>query len=201
MSALPLLYQRISLSWDSTPLTFILQLLRTVLQCPDIAFLYSMSPLCLHKRIWQNIPGKPRMSRMRHTGRGRYCIQIHRCCGSCTGSNQESKISWRWSPKVENAIKNGNAYALVTILLSQLHKLESLRLDYSFVWQSGFPGLVLKHALFSAPNGTKSKSSHLVIVDYGSNVPLSEADDDLYYPKGYPPVSRIQLLLKSNSSK
>lgn len=53
---------------------------------------------------------------------------------------------------------------------------------------------MLKHALFSAPNGTMSKFNHLVTVDYGSNVPLSQADDDLSYPKGYPSCDPKQFM-------
>lgn len=36
-------------------------------------------------------------------------------------------------PKWSTAIRNGDAYVQVTILLSQLHKLESRQLDYSFL--------------------------------------------------------------------
>ena len=132
------------------------------------------------------------MSKMRHTERRRY-----------PGSDvvelalevvKKAKFPEDEVPKWSTAIKNGDAYALVTILLSQLHKLESFQLDYSFVCQSGFPGLMLKHALFSAPNGTISKFNHLVTVDYGSNVPLSQADDDLSYPKGYPSCEPKQFM-------
>lgn len=38
------------------------------------------------------------------------------------------------------ALADGDAYAFATILLSQLHNLRSLRLDYTFVWRSGYPG-------------------------------------------------------------
>ena len=91
-------------------------------------------------------------------------------------------------PKWNSDIEDGNAYALVAIILSQLHNLVSLRLDYIFVWQSGSPSLMLRHALFSAPNGTMSKCAHLATVDYGSNVPLSEEEELLHehYPEGYP---------------
>lgn len=98
--------------------------------------------------------------------------------------------------KWNSAIENGNAYALVAILLSQLHNLVSVQLDYTFVWQSGFPGLMLRHALFSAPNGTMSKFAHLATVDYGSNVPLSEEEEPLYehYPEGYPSCDPSQFM-------
>lgn len=99
-------------------------------------------------------------------------------------------------PKWNSAIEDGNAYALVAILLSQLHNLVSVQLDYTFVWQSGFPGLMLRHALFSAPNGTMSKFAHLAIVDYGGNVPLSEEEEPLcgHYPEGYPACDPSQFM-------
>lgn len=89
-------------------------------------------------------------------------------------------------PKWTTAIKDGDPYALVAILLSQLHNLEPLRLNYTFVWQSGFPGLMLKHALFSAPEGTMSKFSRSLLADYGSNVPYPEWYTSYRYDDGYP---------------
>lgn len=72
--------------------------------------------------------------------------------------------------KWTQALHNGNAYALVAVLLSQLHNLQSVQLDYSFIWQGGFPGLMLKHALFSAPENSLSKFGSLTVADYGGNV-------------------------------
>ncbi|THC91499.1 hypothetical protein EYZ11_009030 [Aspergillus tanneri] len=82
--------------------------------------------------------------------------------------------------KWNEALENGNPYAFVAILLSQLHNLRSLRLDYSFVWKSGFPGLMMKHALFSAPEGLLSRFTSLATVDYGSNVPIAEEFNPLF---------------------
>lgn len=55
---------------------------------------------------------------------------------------------------------------------------------------------MLKHTLFSAPNGTMSKFAHLATVDYGSNVPLSEEEDPLheYYTEGYPSCDPSQFM-------
>lgn len=83
----------------------------------------------------------------------------------------------------KKALHNGNAYAFVAILLSQLHNLCALRLDFTFVWKSGFPGLMLKHALFTAPKGRLSTFECLAFVDYGSNVPISP--DSEYVDGGY----------------
>lgn len=39
----------------------------------------------------------------------------------------------------KKALQDGDTYAFVAILLSQLHNLCTLRLDFTFVWKSGFP--------------------------------------------------------------
>lgn len=83
-----------------------------------------------------------------------------------------------------------------SLFFSQLRNLVSLQLDYTFVWQSGFPGLMLRHALFHAPNGTMSKFTNLTTVDYGSNVPLSEEEIPLVesFPEGYPSCEPDQFM-------
>lgn len=92
----------------------------------------------------------------------------------------------------------GNSYAYAAILLSQLHNLQSLRLDYSFVWKSGFPGLMLKHTLFSTPKGVLPSFNSLTTIDYGSNVPLSEEVDGVFNTSldsdGYPPCDPNQFM-------
>lgn len=72
----------------------------------------------------------------------------------------------------KKALQNGNAYAFVAILLSQLHNFCALRLDFTFVRKSGFPGLMLKHALITALKGLLSTFESLASVDYGSNFPI-----------------------------
>jgi len=42
--------------------------------------------------------------------------------------------------KLNQTLTDGDDYAFVTILLSQLHNLQSLRLDYGFVWRPGIQG-------------------------------------------------------------
>lgn len=112
------------------------------------------------------------------------------------GVIKKAEIPEEAVPKWNSAIEDGDAHALVAIFLSQLHNLVSVQLDYTFVWQSGFPGLMLRYALFSAPNGTMSKFAHLAIVDYGSNVPVSEEEEPLdeYYPEGYPSCDPSQFI-------
>ncbi|KAJ5642746.1 hypothetical protein N7490_006746 [Penicillium lividum] len=85
-----------------------------------------------------------------------------------------------------HALENGNPYAFVSILLSKLHYLQSLSLDYSFVWQCGFPGLMLRHALSSKQ---LSQFDLLTNVDYGANVrrdEMSFGEPLIYEEPGYP---------------
>lgn len=75
------------------------------------------------------------------------------------------------------------------ILLSQLHELQSLRFDYSFVWVQGYVGIMLRHVLSKAPKGVLSTFKSLEMVDYGGTVRLTgeiEAIKDLEYVDGYP---------------
>lgn len=60
-------------------------------------------------------------------------------------------------------------YAFVTILLSQLYNLRSLRLYFTFGWQSGFPGLMVRHALLSALLNTLSRFSEFSLFECGLN--------------------------------
>lgn len=76
------------------------------------------------------------------------------------------------------AIELGDPYALVTVLISQFGGLKSLRLDYSFVWIRGYPGIMVRHALFSAPRGVLSSFDALELVDYGGNVRLAAQGRD-----------------------
>ncbi|KAJ6179608.1 hypothetical protein N7519_010069 [Penicillium mononematosum] len=72
-----------------------------------------------------------------------------------------------------HALEHGDPYAFVAVLLSQLHNIRSLQLDHTFVWQAGFPGLMMRHALLSASENTLSRFSQLSVVEYGLNVPGS----------------------------
>ncbi|KAF7524578.1 hypothetical protein PCG10_005604 [Penicillium crustosum] len=77
-----------------------------------------------------------------------------------------------------HALESGDPYAFVSVLLSQLHNLRSLQLDHTFVWQAGFPGLMIRHALLSAPENILSQFSQLSVVEYGLNVPGSRKFND-----------------------
>lgn len=77
------------------------------------------------------------------------------------------------------ALQDGDPYAFATVLISRIRNIMALQLDYSFVWMSGFPGLMLRHAIFSAPQGLLSMFNSLVTVDYGGNVRLSDQLEEL----------------------
>ncbi|OGM49486.1 hypothetical protein ABOM_001623 [Aspergillus bombycis] len=93
------------------------------------------------------------------------------------------------------AIYGGNIYALATVFLSQLPNIKSLRLDYSFVWWDGYPGVMLKQALLY-PTGVFSTFDRLETVEYGANVPIAEDErpDDDEVPDGYPPYNPRQFM-------
>lgn len=69
-----------------------------------------------------------------------------------------------------DALWRSNFFAFAAVLISQLANIKSLRLDFCFVWLSGFPGRMIKHALFS-PNKGLSPFDFLQEVGYGENVP------------------------------
>lgn len=59
----------------------------------------------------------------------------------------------------------------VAIILFQLHNLQTLRPDWSFVRRPGSPGLIYYHALSPVLNRIVSAFGSLMVVDYCSNVP------------------------------
>jgi hypothetical protein len=93
------------------------------------------------------------------------------------------------------AIEDGDIYAFVALLISQLHNLRTLRLDYTFVWHSGWPGIMMKHALSPTQTGM-SRFSCLRDVEYGVNVPAPVDHEDAYNEisnmEGFPPCNPDQ---------
>ena len=84
-------------------------------------------------------------------------------------------------------IEDGDPYALVALFLSQLGNLRTLRLDFTFVWQSGWPGRMLNHALSPTQHGL-SRFPRLTDVEYGVNAPETPFfGDEVYdYMDGLP---------------
>ena len=195
-SVRPSMYSTITWEWNTVPRVRILHLLRAVLQCPELA---------------SNIQHLSILSSLRHVrnedwkgdARDKDEPLWNQDLESFSDVVEQSQliVDKAQFPEASNwkeVLQKGNSYAYVTILLSQLYNLQSLRLDYSFVWKSGFPGLMLKHALFSAPKGILSSFSSLTTIDYGSNVPLSEEFDPIFntFDKldGYPPCDPNQFM-------
>ena len=146
-----------------------------------------MSRFCLIRRLWNSTNWNVERANKNWEWKNE-ASKFNELIEAAQGVIKKAEFPEEAAPKWNTATADGNIHALVAILFSQLHNLVSLRLDYTFVWQSGFSGLMLRHALFSAPNGTMSKCAHLATVDYGSNVPLSEEEELLleHHPEGYP---------------
>ena len=192
-SNLPFLYREISWEWDAVPLTRILRLLRTILQKPELASLIKDVTL---KSPQQNVDRNRWKDSVKSEVRWKEEAANHL---DVVKSAQDliKEAEFPESSKWTDALQDGNAYAFAAILLSQLRNLANLQLDYSFVWKAGFPGLMLKHALFTAPEGLLSKFEYLTTVDYGSNVPLSEECDPMFNSwdiDGYPPCEPKQFM-------
>lgn len=84
------------------------------------------------------------------------------------------------------------------MIISQLHNLKSLRLDFTFIWKSGFPGIMLNHAQSNPSNGILSTFASLETVDYGSNVPLAKLYNPIFDSfddcDGYPSCNPEQFI-------
>lgn len=195
LSTRPSMYSSITWEWNTIPRARILHLLRAVLQCPELASnIQGISVLSSLERVqgekWKSDPRDSQDESLQ--GLEGFSDVVEQ------SQSIINKAQFPEASKWNEALQNGNSYAYVAVLLSQLHNLQSLRLDYSFIWKSGFPGLMLKHALFSAPKGVLSSFDSLRAIDYGSNVPLSEEFDPLFniFDKldGYPPCDPGQFM-------
>lgn len=100
-----------------------------------------------------------------------------------------------------DAFHNGRFHAFGAVLISQLPNIEPLRLDFSFVWKGGFPGRMVKHAIFSQNNMYLSSFESLQVADYGGNVPRPvkrwmEFDTDYQQPDDFStPCDRAQFIV------
>lgn len=196
-SVRPSMYSTIAWEWNTVPRARILHLLRAVLQCPELASnIQHVSILSFSQYVlieeWKTDARDGQDEPLWNQDLESFSDVVEQ------SQSIVDKAQFPEASKWIEALQKGNSYAYVTILLSQLHNLQSLRLDYSFVWKSGFPGLMLKHALFSAPKGILSSFNSLTTIDYGSNVPLSEEFDPIFniFDKlnGYPPCDPNQFM-------
>ncbi|KAJ5651643.1 hypothetical protein N7507_009069 [Penicillium longicatenatum] len=193
VSAESSLYRHVKIDWIKPPLKRVLTLFRVIHERPDLAFQIhhlSMIPSRLE------YPAEDQMQKWKPP-------QIDGDWSQLSSSFQNevnvakniiTKVQFPSPAKWIHALENGDPYAFVAVLLSQLHNLQSLQLDYTFVWQSGFPGLMMRHALLSAPKNLISRFAELSIVEYGMNVPQSRVFHELGAPfiDAFPPCDSEQ---------
>ncbi|KAI9933579.1 hypothetical protein ASPWEDRAFT_619299 [Aspergillus wentii DTO 134E9] len=182
-----------TVKWDCSPVptTRVFQLTRTILSRPELG-------LCLQNFSMVNSFDVFWIKEWRDPWLDREWSEISADYGDVVEMAQaivhraEFPDADRWN----RAIQDGDVFAVVSILLSQLHNLRTLQLDYTFIWKGGFPGLMLKHALFSAPKGVLSNFDSLVSVNYGSEVTMSghiNHDGPIQYD-GFPDVDLDQFM-------
>ncbi|KGO71947.1 hypothetical protein PITC_026670 [Penicillium italicum] len=147
------LYHRIDIDWTRPPLKRVLTLFRDIYKRPDLAIYIHHVSMISSKLVYPEVGREDEWA----------LPQIDGDWNQLSSLFQDEE----WI----HALEHGDPYAFVAILISQLHNLRSLQLDYSFVWETGFSGLMIKHARLSASENTLSRFSQLPIVEYGMNVP------------------------------
>lgn len=172
------LYRYIDIDWVRPPLRRVLTLFRVIHQRPDLAaeveHLSMVSSKVIYPgqdRAWHREWVPPLFDGKWEDLSFEFQDEVKVAKGIVIRSQLPSLQMWI------DALENGDPYAFVAIVISQLHNLRTLKLDYTFVWQSGFPGLIVRHALLSAPPGTLSRFSNLSSVEYGLNVPPPMLND------------------------
>ena len=190
--ATPYQYREISWTWHPIPIQKLFLLIRTVLSHPKRTYHIRHVHFLSDQKVDSTESWEPPM-----------------CATDCTKDIVSFKDIMQWAtgiikhakfpdaPIWIQELEDGNPYAYVSVLLSQLHNLRSLHLDYSFVWQSGFPGLMLHHALFSQESTSLSRFNFLTDVDYGGNVRRAAIVDDVnenLVEEGYPLCNPRQFL-------
>lgn len=177
--------RKIAWEWDPIPVRKVFLLFRAILRKPERAHhvrhfrLLSKEDFYKPEKLW---PEAPKCEIDCKQEIARFPDVLGHAQGVVKTTEFPDANTWI------HALENGNPFAFVSILLSQLHNLRSLSLDYSFIWKSGFPGLMLRHAL-SSPSKQLSQFDLLTNVDYGSNVRRDStcwwpADGQLYpYPE------------------
>ncbi|CAI7678927.1 unnamed protein product [Penicillium pancosmium] len=166
------LYRQVNLDWTRPPLKRVLSLFRVVNERPDLA-MHIRHVRMISSRLeypaedqtekWYPPPVDGNWELLAPS----FQSEVHAAKEIVSQAQFPSPERWM------QALDQGDPNAFVAITLSQLHNLRSLRLDYTFVWQSGFPGLMIRHALLSAPPDTLSKFAELSLVEYGLKVPCS----------------------------
>ncbi|KAL4807649.1 hypothetical protein BDV18DRAFT_106614 [Aspergillus unguis] len=176
-----LLFRKIAWEWRPTPLRRILLLFRAIVQKPKRASDIRQLSLLSHEEVDLTEDWEPPSC---DTDSGEEVAKFKDVLQHAQAIIESARFPDADTWKL--ALESGNPYAFVSVFLSQLENLQSLRLDYSFVWQSGFPGLMLRHALSSS---TLSHFQSLTDVDYGANIcrdRISFGIPEIYNDPGYP---------------
>lgn len=156
-----LIYRTVSLKWESVPWVRVLHLLRTILWQPKCAsYVRHVSFLPENSSKW-----KP--------NREKSDLKDVLCQAEAFVKEAEFPYTSMWV----RALHDEDLFACVAVL--------SLRLNWSFVRRSGFPGLMFYRALSSALSGMPSAFGSLTVVDYGSNVPTVLENNDEAYPSAW----------------
>ncbi|KAJ5770676.1 uncharacterized protein N7511_002727 [Penicillium nucicola] len=187
------LYRHVKIDWIKPPLKRVLSLLKVIHERPDLASQIhhvSMIPSKLEYPAEMQIQkwNPPQIDGDWNQLSSLFEKEVNVAKDIVTKAQFPSLAKWIC------ALEKGDPYAFVAVILSQLHNLKSLELDYTFVWQSGFPGLMVRHALLSAPEGSLSRFAELSIVEYGMNVPQSREFHELgaKFIDAFPPCDSEQ---------
>ena len=166
------LYRQVDIDWTRPPLKRVLALFRVVHQRPDLADQIHHVSMITSKLVY---PAEDQEDEWELPQIDGDWDQLSSLFQDEVNAAKDiiTKAQFPSSEKWIHALEHGDPYAFVAVLLSQLHNLRSLQLDHTFVWQAGFPGLMMRHALLSAPENILSRFSQLSVVEYGLNVPGS----------------------------
>lgn len=182
------LYRHVSLDWTNPPFDQVLSLFQTTCERPELAAHIQHVSMLPNRLVDPSPHGlEPWVPPPIRRTVDQSSASFHNALGTAHGimARAQFPASEEWT----RALENGDVYALVAVFLSQLHNLQTLRLDYTFVWQAGWPGRMLKHSLLSRTDHGLSRFSHLTHVEYGLNAPPPPTfDDELYdHMEGFPP--------------
>jgi hypothetical protein len=199
----PYLYQSFHWDWKYPPVQKILLLLRSISERTELAnHVWHLS------LVWWDATLE------------RTQVWIPQGCAEWANVRRQLEATLRWArdivrdarfpPKLadkwDQGLSAGDPYACATLLLSQLHNLRSLRLDFSFALTGGLPGNMLHHSLFgNAPPGVLTQLMKLEKVDYASNIPLVLVNHNFDFGKNYqfmpwfhlPSLKVLEMWLKS----
>ncbi|KAJ6138144.1 hypothetical protein N7471_004630 [Penicillium samsonianum] len=164
------LYRQVDIDWTRPPLKRVLTLFRVIHERPDLAARIHHVSMISSKLVYPAARRTDEWELPQIDGdwnqlSSLFQDEVDAAKDIITKAQFPSSKIWI------HALEHGDPYAFVAVLLSQLHNVRSLQLDYTFVWQTGFPGLMMRHALLSAPENTLSRFSDLSVVEYGLNVP------------------------------